>query len=461
MIFDGRTRHRLLISLLALSVPLVFVGCGDDGGGKDSGSNNGGSSNDGGMRADGGGSSTDGGASSSGFGEVRSSKQRVKNPNVGSQQLKKLTRDNTDFAFDLYDEVGSKEKGKNLFYSPHSISSALAMTYAGAEGKTESEMKSKLHPTFNKLDLTLEKRAKQSGGKRSKGGSPFQLNIANSVWGQQNFQFEQPFLDTLARHYGAGLRVLDFQSQPEASRKTINKWVAKKTEDTIEELLGRGSITPSTRMVLTNAIYFNASWKHKFDENKTEKAPFQTPSGEVQADMMHLKSQNGLGHAEGSNYKAVELPYVGDKVSMVVVVPDDGKFQMVEQKLSGQWVTDLFDKLSESPLIVEMPKFTYETKFSAKKMLENLGMTTAFEASANFDGMSKPANLFLQDVIHKAFVAVDEKGTEASAATAVTVGVTSVPEFEQVTADRPFLFFIQDRETDTVIFAGRVLDPTQ
>ena len=482
------TKHRLLTSLVALSLPLALVGCGDDDGGNGSNGSNGSPKADTGTQADttpdvdpvpdqDGGTQTDGGETSDGgqvnaegFNEVRSGQTRVKNPGVGSQQLKKLTRDNADFGLELYGKLTDSKPGQNLFYSPYSLSSALAMTYAGAEGDTEAEMQStlhfdlpesKLHPSFNQLDLLLEKRAQQTGNNSNQSGSPFQLSIANSVWGQDDFDFEQPFLDTLARHYGAGLRTLDFQREPDASRKVINKWVERKTENTIEKLLAPGSITPGTRMVLTNAIYFNASWKHTFDKDKTKSGPFQTPSGQVSADMMQLKTKNGLSYAEGSNYRAVEMPYVGDKVSMVVLVPDSGQLQSVESKLSGQWIGDLFDQLSEQPVDLAMPKFTYETKFSAKKMLKQLGMPTAFEGAANFNGISAAANLFIQDVVHKAFVAVDETGTEASAATAVTVGETSVPEFKEVNVDRPFLFFIQDRETDAVIFTGRVLDPTR
>ncbi|MFB6372944.1 MAG: serpin family protein, partial [Bradymonadaceae bacterium] len=266
---DSTDGIRLVTATFALLVSLA--GCGPaDGGGNNDGTTN------------------------QDFDEIRSSKERISNPSVSQSKLEKLTRDNADFAFDLYDELAAEKSGENFFYSPHSISSALAMTYAGAEGSSESQMKSALHftqpekdlhPAFNKLDLTLEKRAEQTGD--SDDGSPFKLEVANSVWGQKNYPFKQPFLDTLAKHYGAGLRGLNFQEKPNQSRKTINDWVEKQTENKIKDLLPEGSITPLTRMVLTNAIYFKASWAHKFDKSKTKKAQFATASGNsVQVDMM-------------------------------------------------------------------------------------------------------------------------------------------------------------------------------
>lgn len=400
--------------------------------------------------------------------EVRSSESRITNPSTSSSGVETLTEDNAEFAYDLYDEIKQSESG-NFFYSPHSISSALAMTYAGAEGTSESEMKSALeftqpeadlHPAFNRLDLTLEQRANQSGN--SKSGSPFDLNIANSIWGQRGFDFKQPFLDTLAKHYGAGLRVLNFQEQPDAARNTINRWVENQTDDNIKDLMPKSSITPDTRLVLTNAIYFKASWAHKFDENQTRQAQFNTLSGQnVSVDMMSLRQQNGLAYTAGSNWQAVELPYVGDEVSMVLIVPDAGAFNQVEQQLSGTWINSIFDDLSGEPVDLDMPKFDIETKFSVKKMLQALGMEQPFApGAANFSGMADDPRLFIQDAIHQSFVSVDEKGTEAAAATGVSMGVTSVPKYKSLTIDRPFIFAIHDRQSDAVIFTGRVTDPS-
>lgn len=444
------TTHRIRAVAATVALFLAVVGCGP-------------------MDEGGGGGDNDDGTTGSSIDDIRSSRDRISNPSVPKSKLQTLTKHNADFAFDLYGELAAEKSGENFFYSPHSISSALAMTYAGAEGSSESQMRSALqfnlpekdlHPAFNQLDLTLEKRADQTGNNKT--GSPFKLEIANSIWGQKNYAFEQPFLDTLAKHYGAGLRGLDFQEKPDQSRKTINDWVEQKTENTIKDLLPKGAVTPLTRMVLTNAIYFKASWEHKFDKSNTRKAQFTTAAGNpVQADMMSLKQQNGLSYAEGGNWKAVELPYVGEKVSMVVIVPDKGKFGAVEQNVSGSWLQSVFGKLHGQAVKLKLPKFDVTSKFSVKKMLQALGMEAPFdENAADFTDIADKEQLFIDDVIHQSFVSVDEKGTEAAAATAVSVGTTSAPKFENVSVDRPFLFMIRDRETNAVVFAGRVVDPS-
>jgi serpin B len=410
----------------------------------------------------------DAGGTSEGIEEVRSSEQRISNPQVSSSKVKELTGDNGAFALDLYSELAKVEEGKNFFYSPHSISSALAMTYAGMEGSSEAQTKqalhfdlpeSELHPAFNKLDLELEKRATQASS--NKKGSPFKLEVANSIWGQQNYPFKQPFLDTLAKNYGAGLRAVNFAEKPDAARTAINDWVEQKTEDRIKDLLPKSAVGRSTRMVLTNAIYFKASWANKFDEGQTQKAPFTTGGGQqVQVDMMSARQRSGFAYAEGSNWKAVEMPYVGDKVSMVVLVPDSGAFGQVEQSLSSSMLQNVFSQLSGQAVDLEFPKFDFESKFSVKKMLQALGMNDPFTPGTADLSDIADSDLFIDDVIHQSFVAVDEKGTEAAAATAVTVGETSVPEFTELTVDRPFLFMIRDRETNAVVFLGRVLDPS-
>ena len=448
-LLERNPQSRTLITLFALTLTLAGCGSVDGGNGGNGGNNNG----NGGGEID----------------DIRSSKDRISNPKVSSSKVEKLTKDNADFAFELYGELAKKKSGENFFYSPHSISSALAMTYAGAEGTSESQMKKalhfamkekELHHAFNKLDLLLEKRASQTGQEEE--GSPFKLNIANSIWGQKNYPFKTPFLDTLAKNYGAGLKAVDFEEKPEPARKAINEWVEKKTENKIKDLLPKGSINNLTRLVLTNAIYFKASWAHKFDKNATKKAQFTTGGGKkVSVDMMSLKEQHGLSYAKGSTWQAVELPYVGNKVSMVVLVPNSGEFANVEKKLSGSWIKTLFGNLGGKAVELQMPKFDFKTKFSVKKMLQTLGMKAPFSAGeADLSDIADAEQLFINDVIHQSFVAVDEKGTEAAAATAVTVGTTSVPKFVNLTVDRPFIFMIRDRETDAVIFTGRVLDPS-
>ena len=403
--------------------------------------------------------------------DIRSTKARITSPTVAGSELEQLTGDNAAFALALYKQIIVESGNKNAFYSPHSISSALAMAYAGAEGTSESQMQSALqfrlaeadlHPTFNKLDLELQSRADAAGG--SDDGSPFKLNIANALWGQRDYPFEQPFLDLLAQHYGAGLKGVDFRQQPEQARRAINAWVEEATENKIRDVLPRGAVDSLTRLVLTNAIYFKAGWAYGFEQSQTAPANFTTASGDtVQVEMMSLKESDGLAYATGDNWQAVELPYVGEKVSMVVIVPDAGVFDQVEDSLSATSLFALFDDLAPQAVELQLPRFGIESKFSLRAMLGALGMSAAFDPQeADFSGMSTAEQLFINDVIHQAFVSVDEEGTEAAAATAVTIGTTSIstPEYVNVTVDRPFIFVIRDRETNAVLFIGRVLDPS-
>ncbi len=395
---------------------------------------------------------------------IKSEKQRIMEPQVPEEDMELLSQGNTEFAFDLYSQLRNEEG--NLFYSPLSISVALAMTYAGAEGDTETEMadvlKFKLpepgiHEAFNALDQELESRGEDAEGAD---GDAFRLRVVNALWGQTGYSFLDTFLDVLALNYGAGMTLLDFMSDPEAGRVLINDWVAEQTEDRIKDLIPQGAITNGTRLVLTNAVYFNASWKESFDEDMTQDGEFTTPEGPVTVPMM--QQTTNYGYAEGENYQAVELPYDGDELSMVILVPDAGKFSEVEAGVNGAFVENLVSSIGYTEVVLKMPKFSFTDSFSVKKMLKAMGMEAAFKpGDANFSGIDGSFELFIQDVIHKAFVAVDEAGTEAAAATAVIVGITSEPDEQiEVTINRPFIFFIRDIETGAVVFVGRVVDPT-
>jgi serpin B len=379
-----------------------------------------------------------------------------------------LTTGNTAFAFDLYQVLNDmSEDEANLFYSPYSVSVALAMTYAGAEGETEQEMaealhftlpEARLHPAFNALSLALASRGEGAEGQDDKG---FRLHVVNAIWGQRGYEFLQPFLDTLARYYGAGLRLLDFKAAPEEARGTINDWVSEQTEGKIEDLIPQGAIDPLTRLVLTNAIYFNAAWAAPFKAEMTKDGPFYGLDGEsVTVPMMHQTTS--FGYAEGQGYQAVELPYDGHELSMVILVPEAGRFAEVENTLDAQEVTALLERLSMQQVALTMPKFRVESSFSLVEALAALGMPSAFSDVANFSGMDGTRDLFITDVLHKAFVDVDEEGTEAAAATAVIVGLKSAMPQEpvEVVVDRPFMFLIRDIKTGAVLFVGRVMDPS-
>ena len=399
--------------------------------------------------------------------ETRSDRVRAA-PSAGSGDVAALVDGNSAFAFDLYQALRTQEG--NLFYSPHSISLALAMTYAGAGGRTESQMadtlrfslsQDRLHPAFNSLDQELASRGTDVQGRNGEG---FRLNIVNAVWGQQGHPFRAAFLDVLAESYGAGVRPTDFVAAPEESRLAINDWVAESTEDRIRDLIPQGIINPLTRMVLTNAIYFNASWLLPFSEANTGEHPFHLLDGSS-VDVPMMRTEEEFRHAAGDGYQAVDLPYVGHELSMTVIVPDRGRFREFEDSLDAALVDRIITGLAFRYVALDLPRFELESQFRLGETLGSMGMTDAFDSAASdlsgMDGRSCLAGdaecLYIREVVHKAFVSVDEAGTEAAAATAVVVQTESAkPTPIGVTVDRPFIFLIRDRETEAVLFVGRV-----
>jgi serpin B len=397
-------------------------------------------------------------------GEVlKSDKERIASPDVSPNEQALLVEGNSAFAFELYKEL--KEKGGNLFYSPYSISLALAMTYAGASGETAQQMadtlqfmleQASLHPAFNWLDAELAKRGE---GAQGKDGEGFRLNIVNAIWGQEDYEFLPAFLDVLAENYGAGLRIVDFITETEASRLAINDWVSKQTEGRIKDLIPQGAIDALTRLVLTNAIYFNAAWEHSFDKKMTADGPFYLLDGE-QVIVPMMKQTESFGYTEGEGYQAVELQYDGGELSMVILLPEAGKVEAFEEGLQSQQVDAIINDMQNIQVALTMPRFEFDSEFRLKDTLAGMGMPIAFSSAADFSGMTGKRELAISDVVHKAFVAVDEAGTEAAAATAVIVGLTAVPEpLVEVTINRPFIFLIRDIETGAILFVGRVLNP--
>ncbi len=402
-----------------------------------------------------------------GYGVVKSSLSRETSPQVAPGDLQKLAQGNTSFALDMYHAISAGNESDDVFYSPYSISIALAMTYAGAAGSTATQMagaldfqlpEASLHPAFDALDLQLASRAHEQS---ADGRQPFALNVVDSLWGDQTFTFQKPFVDTLARYYGAELRTVDFVNAPDASRQTINGWVSDQTDALIPTLLGPGSITRDTRFVLANAIYFDAAWDSPFAPQLTKAGTFARLDGStVQAQMM-TQGVFETGYASAAGWAAVELRYAGNQTSMIVVLPDAGRFASVESALDGAQVESIFASLKTTPVHVTLPKFTIQgATISLKDELSKLGMTDAFDpAKANFSALAAQP-IVISDVLHQAYVSVDENGTKAAAATGVIAVPTAVPE-EPVTfdANRPFLFAIRDIPTNSVLFVGRVLDP--
>ena len=404
--------------------------------------------------------------------ELRSHKDRPFS-SVGSADLAELVRGNNAFAFDLYRALGDGEG--NLFYSPFSISQALAMTSAGARGETLRQMEatlqyrlpqSELHPAFNALDRILASRGQEPGGTPNDAGEAgqyFRLNIANAIWGQHGYQFLPDFLDVLAENYGAGMMAVDFVGALDESRVRINDWVAEETAGKVEDLLPPGTIERSTRLVLTNAIYFNASWLWPFNQRDTQLRPFHlSGSGTVRVPMMTETTKEFYGYARGDGYQVVDVPYSWGGMSMTILLPDE---DTTLGALEGSLGPDLFRQIIHSIEIdyvtLTMPLFEFESEFSLGDTLAEMGMPDAFDdRAADFSGMTGSRDLWISRVVHKAFVSVDEEGTEAAAATGVVMlesGLAKEPI--AVTVDRPFIFLIRDTGTGTVLFLGRVSNP--
>jgi serpin B len=390
--------------------------------------------------------------------EARSMANRITTPGVPEADAAELAADNRAFGVDLHGAL--RTQPGNLVYSPASISIALAMLYGGAAGLTATEMAQalhfnlppeRLHPAFNALDLALEAPTAD--------GTAFRLALANSAWGQAGYTFLQTYLDLLAENYGAGMRLADFSGDTEGARQQINEWAADHTEQLIKELVARGVLDGLTTLVLTNAVYFKADWQMPFGPSSAD-ATFHAPSGDLSVPMM--RGPDALPIWTGDGFRAAMLPYAGGTTSMVVVVPDAGTYDMFEQSLTGDRLGAILAGASSAQLgPVILPRFKFTTKLDLAQTLQSLGVKQAFNAAtadlSGIDGLEH--HLYVKYIVHQATIAVDEKGTEAAAATAVIISRKGVP-LVSLSVDRPFLFLIRDDATGAILFQGRVLDPT-
>jgi serpin B len=385
-------------------------------------------------------------------------------PAASAADLAELVTGNTAFSFDLYQALRTEEDG-NLVYSPYSVSLALAMAYAGARGETEGQMtgtlhfglpQERLHPAFNALDQELDRRGQGASGTDGQG---FRLNVVNALWGQEDYQFLPEFLDLLAANYGADMKRLDF-AREEKARRTINDWVSEQTEGRIEELIPPSVLDAATRLVLTNAVYFNAAWARQFDPRATRDGTFYLrDGGSVSTPMMH--QAGSFAYAEGPDYQVVVLPYDGYEVAMLILLPAQGQFEAVESSLDAGRVEAMLEGLAERQVALTLPRFEFESGFKLGALLAEIGMPLAFTLQADFSGMTAEERLFISGVIHRATISVGESGTEAAAGTAVVMPPSAIPaDLVTLTVDRPFLFLIRDLQTGTVLFLGRVLDPS-
>jgi serpin B len=362
---------------------------------------------------------------------------------------------NNQFAFEMYLQYNEDED--NIFFSPYSISVALAMTYEGARGQTASEMQSVFH--FPEDDIVRRAAFAKLYNEYNGNDTDYLLSTANALWTQKDYKFLTEYLNLIEQYYMGEATDLDFIGKPEESRVTINNWVEERTNDKIKDLIPTGAIDAYTRLVLTNAIYFKGDWAVQFDEKDTHEADFKVNSEKtVKAQMMSLSGES-FNYTVTDTAQIIELPYKGDDLSMLILLPKEDCLDSLEESISTENLNLWRSNLKEKEIDVHMPKFKLETKYSMSDTLKKMGMPTAFsETEANFSGMNGKKDLHISSVIHQGFIEVNEKGTEAAAATGVIMRTSSIsPTFY---ADHPFMFLIQDNETGNILFLGRVVDPT-
>ncbi|MCL2648016.1 MAG: serpin family protein [Phycisphaerales bacterium] len=400
-------------------------------------------------------------------------------PAVADRQEGKVV-DTTAFAADLYARLAAQSKD-NLFFSPTSIETALAMTYAGARGNTAAQMAKTLHFENDaaKVSAAFAKRLQilnnppaqlvmyspdESGKSKAVMQSPYQLFVANALWGQQGYPFKPDFIDLVQKNFGGGLNNVDFAGHTEETRKTINDWAAKQTKDRIKDLIAPGLLTPLTRLVLTNAIYFKSNWEHSFTKALTKDGPFHLSADKsVNVPLMH--QTNTFAYGENEELQFLSMPYTQDVLSMVVLLPRqaDG-LAALEKKLTAENLDRWLKNITAASVEITFPKYTFSSEFQLKDILSAMGMPDAFDdGKADFSGMTTAERLFISAVVHKAFVAVDEEGTEAAAATAVIMAgrAALLPQEPKVfKADHPFIFLIRHNATGEILFLGRIVNPT-
>ncbi len=372
--------------------------------------------------------------------------------------IKAVVSANNRFAFNLYAKLG--DSSQNVFFSPYSVSSALAMTYEGAGGKTASEMqramylpkKNVLGPNMSAINSGLEKDAQNRS-----------LWSGNALWVQKKFPLLKHYTTRIEKYYGGKATNLDFVSKPEQSRQTINAFIAKQTRNKITGLIPRGAIDENIRIVLTNAVYFKGEWKWQFEKDQTYEGDFKvSPSKVIKTEMMFMvpNEKEGLEYLDTGDLQILSLPYKGNRFSMLIVLPT-GDLESLGRLTANKLDTYRAQMKPRVLDTISLPKFELHTEYALKEVLKKLGMPRLFSTRADLSGMDGKNDLSISGVYHKAYVKVDELGTEAAGGTAVTGGVTSVTPRNDFRADHPFIFLIQDNQTGNILFLGRVVDPTK
>jgi len=383
---------------------------------------------------------------------------------VSQSDIQSVSDGGNAFAVNLYAQL-ARESGDNIFFSPYSISSAMGMVYAGARNGTARQIDRVMHFTLpdDRLHPALGALTNQlNAGAMDGNVAAYKLKVANSLWGQTGYPYKQHFLNILQQYYGAALQQTDFENNPTAAVQQINQWVSDATHNRIPTILD--SLDPTTRLVLVDAIYFKSGWLNQFDATNTEQQPFNVDEAtSAQAPLMY--QQEWCQYAENANAQIVEIPYAAHKLSMVVILPKEpAGLSDVEAKLTPQRLSNWLSHTGSRSVNLYLPKFTFTDSIDLMAELKSLGIVKAFDRDvADFAGITLQDRLYISKAVHKAFVAVDETGTEAAAATALVVSIDSIvidsnpPTFR---ADHPFIFLIRDNATGTILFMGRVTNPT-
>lgn len=382
-------------------------------------------------------------------------------PTASQSDMHKIARSNNGFAFDMYHQL--RQKNQNLFFSPLSISEALAMTYVGAEGETKAEMAKALHFKMSDDHLKYAFKGLDSHLKSFNTSKDYTLNMANAVWPEKSFSIQKSFSDDVKMYFASKSTSVDYKNHAGGVKNTINNWIAKQTHNRILNMIP--SIDPNTKLILTNAVYFKAKWLNEFDEALTNKKPFYLhDTTEIEVDMMHKTSY--LKYVEEADYQAVTLPYNTRGTSMVIILPKKGKYDRVVSGLKSDTLNTIKKNLTTKyDVALSLPKFKITTEtVDLVSQFQALGMRHAFSKSADFSGISKDKGLEITQILHKAFIEISEKETEAAAATVVMMGVTSAytpppSELKVMHVNRPFIMIVKDEETGQVLFMGNIVNP--
>lgn len=392
---------------------------------------------------------------------IQSDKPVAKDTYATTESVQSLVDSLNDFSFAFYDEI-IKDEESNVFYSPYSIFTALSMAYEGARGNTAVQMKDILNILQN--DSVTESSFGRLYNLLNQNKEGYTINTANAFWANEDYKFLDEYINLLTSYYIAEANELDFSKNTQAA-ETINTWIEEQTKDKIKDMIKPEMLSDATVLVLTNAIYFKGLWEKQFNPEDTYDADFETNTFEtVTVDMMSYNGEDKkFNYTETDDLKILELDYQGNDVSMIIILPKENNITLAEKQLSAVNLIDWKNSFTKTKIdTLQIPKFKLETKYTLNDILSDMGMTDAFNPNvADFSGMDGTNNLFISKVLHKAFVEVNEEGTEAAAATVIIMNFTSILEPTTFIADHPFIFLIQQKETGAILFMGKVTNPSE